>query len=293
VEREMSHRGRAAALVLLLSLIAGVGGCVTSPEPEPAEEARDKPVAAAPQERPERRSTLAEPQESSELTLEELEKRYEDPAYAERRMDELLARRDADAEPKAAVEPRRDAGREQTQERVAEGSHYRYDGWIVGVGGLLGIEDFDVPGDLDDVDLGDTWGAEARLSYRWNDYLATEVLFQYFDGFDVDAAGVSEDLTLDGWFASFNLKGYAPIWHVVQPYALVGGGYLDGGTIEVVNQVPNETDESDLALRFGLGIEAYLGDWWILALEGAYVKPYDDLEDYPFYTVSLGLQYRF
>lgn len=199
---------------------------------------------------------------------------------------------------------------------------YARRGLYAGVGGAYVIEQFDLPDATltlpespiahFDVDGGDSWGAEARVGYRFHPNLAAEGQLQYYDNFGVDVAGAPREatpavgpdrsprhefLTLNGLALMGNVKGY-PFTGRVQPYGIVGLGLL------WIHAQPRRTRVDDLekgfgdhevgfAGRIGVGIDGYLTQNLLLNVETSYLLPTGELSDFRMVPISLGVQYRF
>jgi opacity protein-like surface antigen len=54
-----------------------------------------------------------------------------------------------------------------------------------------------------------------------------------------------------------------------------------------------DVKETDLAFRFGGGVDVYVTDHISLDIGGAYVLPIGDVEDLRFISIRFGIQYRF
>ena len=52
-------------------------------------------------------------------------------------------------------------------------------------------------------------------------------------------------------------------------------------------------DETAFAWQAGGGVDVYANENWVVNLEGAFVVPTSDLDDLDFWTLGIGLQYRF
>jgi opacity protein-like surface antigen len=203
---------------------------------------------------------------------------------------------------------------------------YARGGLYAGVGAAYVIEQFDLPDATLkvpeapiyalDVDGGDSWGAEARVGYRFHPNLAAEGQLQYYDNFGIDAALTlaaspsRQILTLNGLSFMGNVKGY-PFTGRVQPYGLVGLGLLwlqaprtpfDDSALATRarseawrNFVRKTRALSDVGFagRIGVGIDGYLTQNLLLNVETSYLLPIGDLSDFRMVPISLGVQYRF
>jgi opacity protein-like surface antigen len=172
----------------------------------------------------------------------------------------------------------------------AQDPAYDRSGVYIGVGGIRAYEDFDDDG------LGlrfqDTFGFDARIGYRLHPRLAAEAQYQWYDEFDVKFSG-TEIGTIDGWSLTGNLKGFL-LTGQYQPYVLSGAGLL---SLDLDISLADD-DDTAFAWRLGFGIDAYTyatpaGDNLVLNVEASYVIPTNDLDDLDFWTVGIGLAYRF
>jgi opacity protein-like surface antigen len=106
----------------------------------------------------------------------------------------------------------------------------------------------------EDIDVDDTWGANARLGYRATSWFAIEAEYEYLDNFEVSIGDVRA-ADLRAQTISANLRFIAPIKRF-QPYLVLGAGAtlfdLDD------NRVPGlEVDHSSFSGRIGIGFDVY------------------------------------
>ena len=164
-----------------------------------------------------------------------------------------------------------------------ESSSYSRSGFYLGVGGLYGIEDFDNTGSLE-FDNGP--GFNFRLGYRFHPNIAVEAMGERVDAFDLDGSSNAE---INTWTGTLNGKFFA-LTERFQPYGLVGLGAVrakaDG------NAVINNS-ETDIAFRFGGGLDSYITESWVIELELSYVHPTGDVDDVNYLSLGGGIQYRF
>ena len=175
----------------------------------------------------------------------------------------------------------------------AQDVDYARRGAYFGAGAFLAFENFDdeIPGVP--VDADDSWGLNARVGYRLHPHFAAELQYEWYDDFDIEVFGIKA-AELDGWSLGVNGKGYL-LTGRFQPYVLVGGGLLDVEIEDTLGLGLSE-DEEAFMWRFGVGLDSYLvgepGNM-VLSIEAAYVLPTSDLDDFEFWTLGIGLQYRF
>ncbi|MFH2002090.1 MAG: porin family protein [Planctomycetota bacterium] len=138
----------------------------------------------------------------------------------------------------------------------------------------------------------DSYGPELRAGYRFNPYVATELLFQNYASSDYRYANRYVGY-YDVWAVTLNLKGYYPIADDFQPYASVGAGYIDWLMKDGLNMGLNR-NQGELAGRLGLGFDAYITKNWVFYMEFSYTHTFDAyLDDYDLWPIAAGLQFRF
>jgi opacity protein-like surface antigen len=175
---------------------------------------------------------------------------------------------------------------------------YDRNGFYVGGGATLGLDVFmqdeyrdaleDAGGRNVDAHVEHSFGANAHLGYRFHPRFSGEVEFEWLDSFDLSAkgAGFSDVREIETWVATGNAKGYL-LTGSIQPFALVGVGAMkikpDLGS-----------DETELALRLGVGLDLYFSQRFVVDLGVDYVYPTGDLKkDFAHVSVAVALQYRF
>ena len=172
-------------------------------------------------------------------------------------------------------------------------SIYNRSGVYGGIGGLYAIEDFDNTGTLK---FENAPGFNFRLGYRFHPNIAVEAMGERVDAFDLDLPGSgfsgSGKGEINTWTGTLNGKFFA-LTERFQPYGLLGIGAMQaegkasgpGGSAEV--------DETDLAFRYGAGMDSYITENWVFNLEMSYVRPTGDVDDLNYYSLGGGIQYRF
>jgi hypothetical protein len=157
-------------------------------------------------------------------------------------------------------------------------------GLYAGLGFAVGFENFDtVRSDLAGTPVGfDSW-----LGYRVIPNLAAELELGYLNGFEPGGPGPSS-VGLDVLAFTGNLKAYL-LTGRVQPFVLVGIGLTD-----YIASVPGLTDhETELAARFGGGIDVYLTESFALQLKSSYMLTTRDLDGLDYVDLTFGGQIRF
>lgn len=154
----------------------------------------------------------------------------------------------------------------------AEDDPFAENGLYIGVGASYGINLFEdsiedaFPGDAK---ISDTWGANARLGFRFHKFLAAEAEYEWLNHFGVRVGGVGVG-TAELQTITANLKAIAPYRHW-QPYVLVGFGV----TLATVDR-PSSSSVLDFthtsySTRFGLGVDYYFTENIALNLGSEFV----------------------
>jgi opacity protein-like surface antigen len=178
--------------------------------------------------------------------------------------------------------------------------------------------------DVDD----DTFGVMGRVGYRCHPHVSSELQFEWLDDFNGSLAESSLDntndtlrnfnLSLETLVFTANMKGHL-LTGRFQPFVLGGFGFM---RMETKSQdiTPNATARTDVcpadsgvppdpnppcwaaqeserqvnvALRIGGGIDFYLTESIVMSAEASYLMPTGKLDNMDFYSIGLGLQYRF
>jgi opacity protein-like surface antigen len=164
---------------------------------------------------------------------------------------------------------------------VAEPQEADAEGFFLGAGVNGSFEDFE----SDNIfDFDDAVGLGIRGGYRFDEWIAAELQYEWSGTFDGDALSTELDLHYIG----MNAKLY-PLHTLVQPYLLVGAGlaYADLDT-----SIGSE-DETAATFRFGAGVEIPVFDGLRVTLEAGYVMPTGDLDDFRYATVGTGIIWYF
>ena len=162
---------------------------------------------------------------------------------------------------------------------------------------------------LDDIDS-DTFGVSGRVGYRCHSRVSAELQFEWLDKFQgslsennappVDDSARGFDLLLEPLVFTVNAKGHL-LTGRTQPFVLAGFGFMrmesksrdvTGGT--VVGFAPDARERDvNVAGRFGGGIDFYLTENAVVTAEASYLMPAGKLDEFDYYSIGIGLQYRF
>lgn len=162
-------------------------------------------------------------------------------------------------------------------------------------------------------DLENSYGAGARLGYRFHPHLAAEVEYQWLGGFDCEGharcyvtggpeVGGLKIKEYSAHVGTVNAKAFV-LTGRVQPYALVGVG---GGSFEVNKEarilLPDgesygessySSHRGDFVSRYGIGVDLYGDESWAMFTEAAYVLPFGSLRDLDYVSIEWGFLWRF
>jgi hypothetical protein len=163
-------------------------------------------------------------------------------------------------------------------------------GPYLGLGGVYALENFDRGLDRS---FDDSAGVNLRFGYRAFPNLAFELTYEWLEGFD-STDGIQPPHEYDTHLITANAK-LLGLNGRCQPYALVGGGVFIVN-LEHVDEpgAPKPYDvDAGFAARFGGGVDFYLGQHFVINLEGTYLVPTREVKEKKYGTLGLGFQYRF
>lgn len=178
--------------------------------------------------------------------------------------------------------------------------------FYLGFGPLYGIENFQLPhlsanlppaiSDVDP-DVDESYGAEARVGYRFHPHLAAELQGQYNGQFDVNGdtrSPIGKPLlgTVRVVTGTANLKAFI-LRGPIQPYLLGGVGILWADTEDKVEGAKLPVGDVEFAGRGGLGVDFYVAPMLAITAEGSYVAPTGSLARYGLAAVTVGAQWHF
>jgi opacity protein-like surface antigen len=160
----------------------------------------------------------------------------------------------------------------------------------------------------------DVFGVTGRGGYRCHPYVSAELQFERLSNFD---GGITEttvntwpsaaddvprnfDFELESLVFTTNAKAYL-LTGRYQPFLLAGVGFMrveaktqdkTGGTIPKF--APHgRTLKTNLAFRLGGGVDFYLSEHVVASAEASYLMPTSALDGLDYYSIGVGLQYRF
>jgi hypothetical protein len=120
-----------------------------------------------------------------------------------------------------------------------------------------------------------TWGASARLGYRFISLFAAEAEVDWYDDFGSGSVNLS---------ATANAKVYPELWTGrVQFYLLGGLGFV---TLDVDEEL------TELLGKAGGGLDIYLTEHIVANIEMSYALPFEELADFQYVPIKWGLQFR-
>ena len=169
-------------------------------------------------------------------------------------------------------------------------------GIYAGAGVAVGFENFDSPDFAEDYAGFDDYDTPVGFNlwggYRLIPNLALEVELAYLGGFDLKGTHLKMDaLTLTG-----NVKAYV-LTGRFQPFAVAGIGMLNWRGEDKDPAEPSYhqliASETDLAARFGAGIDVYLTESFALEVKASYVLSTRDLDGSDYIDLIIGGQIRF
>jgi len=183
---------------------------------------------------------------------------------------------------------------------AAEGEpDYGRPGWYFTLGGVVGpfvsleddIEDaLAAMGDFANVRVNTGAGVLAAVGYRWGRYVAMELDYDYLINTKISVDGI-EAAELDSWSMMINTKIYP--WNGrFQPFGAIGIG-SSGDRLTDVFGDGMSLKNTEFAAQFGIGLDSYLNEHFVIVLDASYTLTTGDLESYDRFVAGLGLQYRF
>lgn len=180
--------------------------------------------------------------------------------------------------------------------RAALADDASHTGPYLGASGVYAIEDFRPS-------FGDSAGIAVTLGWRWNRWLATELRYEWLEGFDSTGAvaGITDPalnlprggVEIDTHQATINTKLFA-LEGPLSPYAVAGLGALIVNTeLRAAKFSKPFRIDAGFAARLGAGVEMALGPHWVIDLQAAYLLGTGAVSRERHASVGLGLAYRF
>ena len=160
-----------------------------------------------------------------------------------------------------------------------------YNGFYAGIGGGYSWERFP------NGDAGNGTQINARVGYRFLDFLALEGLGEYAPEYS-GHSGNFQGMSVKMWSGWFNAKVYplARWTGFIQPYALAGVGYQ---WADVHSNPPNDLHANVIAGRFGGGIDWFLTEHLFVTTDAAYILPGGDEKSLEHINLGGAVGYRF
>ena len=161
-------------------------------------------------------------------------------------------------------------------------------GPLLGIGGGYALDDFDGIGMATD----GSGSINGHVGYHWNPWdiggwrlgMATDLQVERYFQFGGSAGEVN------GWAIGLNERFY-PIDGRFQPFAEIGITYLDLETTNTNNANVNKTDDG-VATRFGLGLDVYATNKFLITTDVSYLLGHGELDDYAIVAFSWGIAFR-
>ena len=179
----------------------------------------------------------------------------------------------------------------------------------LGIGGAMPLirgETFFVPLDnTASINDKNSLAINARIGWRLLPFLAAEVQYEWVDEFQMQTRGRS-CAKADMQLITGNIKLIAPTGSV-QPYLLAGVGasqsnldiieveFAPENSCMIQNGYQSSQTKWEMAARFGGGLDFYLTRSILMNLEASTIYSDDKFlgEQWPYVSVSAGIQYRF
>jgi opacity protein-like surface antigen len=140
-------------------------------------------------------------------------------------------------------------------------------------------------------DTDDSAGFSLYGGYRIGPHFAIEAEFEMLPNSDINISGLGDILELQTWALTGSGKVFL-LTGRTQPYFLAGLGVMEFEVEDTVGAGLSET-ESDLAFRFGGGLDFYITESFVGSVGVDYVLPTGDVEDLDYVSFGAGIQYRF
>ena len=152
-------------------------------------------------------------------------------------------------------------------ESPAEASLYGGKAPYVSFGGVYAVQNVDgIPGGV-----GDSGGYDIRAGYAVHEMASVEIQWQSLVNFSrnyQDPITTQDAPSLEARMLSFNGR-FSPLDGRFQPYGLLGMGWFN----VQADKSNNDLHKSSFAMRFGLGLAAYITERTGVALEAGYILP--------------------
>jgi opacity protein-like surface antigen len=209
----------------------------------------------------------------------------EEPAQVEQEEEE---EEEEGAEPEEQVEPEEAEEEGEEEDAEEEGSEYARRGGYLRLHALYAVDDFEHMGGFH---VDGSLGGGGIVGYRWHERLGLEAQVEWLDRFTVKQSSVTVRKLENALVTTVNGRLYL-LTGWIQPYALVGVGaaHFESRAVSVPGSGGEDTD---LAVRFGWGVDLYGDANWAIDLSASYVLPAGGLADLDYASFGWGFLLRF
>ena len=157
---------------------------------------------------------------------------------------------------------------------------YARTGFYVGLGGTVGVDNFDSgPAEFDA-----SLGLNALGGYRFHPRIAGELQYEWTSGFE----GSNNPLEVVGNLFTVNGRVYL-LTDRIQPNLLAGIGFLSAEASAFGASI----GDTGFAARLGAGVDYYVTENLALALDGSYVFTTGGVDGLDYGSFDWGFRYRF
>ena len=164
---------------------------------------------------------------------------------------------------------------------------YARTGFYLGVAGNAGI--YTELDNTSGIDVDPAPGASVHAGYRFHPNFAGEAELEWIAPANVEGQFVPSSAQVDRTLTAMaNVKGYM-LTGRIQPFGVLGLGYMN----TQIDGIGGEERQDAFAARLGGGFDLYATEHILGTIGASYVIPDDDLHDFAYVSVVVGLGYRF